>query len=201
MANWFLDSEPKCHETAWFRFTIYRSSEDLNHKHVFASGLNGKDAKHLKDVSFQTPKVYQRGYNHHAPNSKFSFLISRLKQMCSKMHETSVQILSNLLFNPPELTLRNLFPCKHWACKLPSATPQSPWHLRTFALTSSSPQGFHRTVWSLHGRRSHLRLEGRSTWLPKISRDTRYKNINNVYAIWSEWQRHHTSQRHKSPSF
>ena len=117
--------------------------------------------------------------------------------MCSKMHETSVQILSNLLFNPPELTLRNLFLRKRWAFKPLSATPQSPWHLHTFALTRSSPQGFHRTEWSVPWRRSHLRLEGRSTWLPKISRDTRCKNIKNVYAICSEWQRHQTSQKSK----
>ena len=80
-----------------------------------------------------------------------------------------------------------------------SASPGT-WHLHRLALTNSSRQGFHRTEWSVSGHRSHLRLEGRSTWLPKISRDTRCKNIKNVYAICSEWQRHQTSQRRKSPS-
>ena len=101
-----------------------------------------------------------------------------------KMHETSVQIPSNLLFEPQELTLKNLSLRKHWAFKPHSPTPQSrarhSWHLQTFALTSSSWQCFHRTEQSVPWCRSHLRLEARSTWLPKIRKDTRCKNIKNV---------------------
>ena len=35
-------------------------------------------------VSFQTPKAYPGGCNHHAPKLKSSFLISSLKKMCNR---------------------------------------------------------------------------------------------------------------------
>ena len=68
----------------------------------------------------------------------------------------------------------------------------TPWNLQT-SLTSSSQQCFHRTEQSFSRRRSHLRLEGRSTWLLKIRRDARCKNIKNAYACLRQ---HQTSQKH-----
>ena len=74
------------------------------------------------------------------------------------MHEKSVQVPSNVLFKPQELTLRNPSHRKHRAFKPLSATPQSPWHLLGLASTSSSLQCFHQTEQSVPLHRSHLRF-------------------------------------------
>ena len=79
-----------------------------------------------------------------------------------------------------------------------SHTPKPMCHLQTLSLTSSSRQCFHQTEWSFSGRRSHLRLEGRSTCLPKISWDIRCQNTKKVFAFCSQWQTHQTSQKRKS---
>ena len=155
-----------------------------------AFALNGKDTKHLKNANGNSttlvpdPKSVSRGLQS-CSTIEIQFSEIEIKaNVRSKMHETSVQIPSNLLFEPQELTLKNLSLRKHWAFKPHSPTPQSrarhSWHLHTFALTNSSWQCFHRTEQSVPWRRSHLRLEGRSTWLPKIRKDTRCKNIKNV---------------------
>ena len=171
------------------------------------SGLNGKGTKHLKDAnlresnykSLSRPQKFIKVATItmlQIRNSVFWYQdYSKCVQKCMKHQSKYLQISFS---KPPELTLRNLSLNKHWTFKPHSATPQSPWHLHTFALMSSSPQGFHRTEWSGNRRRSHLRLEGRSTWLSTISRHTRCKNIKNVYSICSEWQRHQTSQKRKS---
>ena len=49
IANWFLDPEPKCHETAWFRFTDRQKTSIT--RMSMPSGLNGKDTTHLKDTN------------------------------------------------------------------------------------------------------------------------------------------------------
>ena len=115
----FLDSEPKCHETARFRFTNRHKTSIT--RMSMPSGLNGKDALKTPNISktqiseslitslFPDPTSLSKGLQ--STCSKFEIQFSDIEIQAivqSKMHETSVQIPSNLLFEPQELTLRNL---------------------------------------------------------------------------------------------
>ena len=177
-ANWLLDSEPKCHDTAWFRFTDRHKTSIT--RMSMPPGLNGNDTKHLKDAnlrvsnykSLSRPQKFIEGATINMLQIRNTVFWYRDKSNFSMANAWNI---SPNPFKSPFRTAR-VDPKKSFSPQTLSVqttvshTPKpcpGTWYLQTLPLTSLSQQGFHRTEWSVPWRRSHLRLQGRSTWFRK----------------------------------